>query len=126
MLDFLYKLEINAPALEYLEFVGFLHKVVLLENLSNLVKAVLFVSYDSEVSDTEDYGNRVMDFIRALYSVKSLHLGSYTTEVKRIFHFLLLIGYQEVKKKESKNKMEEKKGSKNKKEEKTELNDTAN
>lgn len=92
MLDFLYKLEINAPALEYLEFVGFLHKVVLLENLSNLVKAVLFVSYDSEVSDTEDYGNRVMDFIRALYSVKSLHLGSYTTEVKRIFHFLLLIG----------------------------------
>ena len=78
MLDFLYKLEINAPALEYLEFVGFLHKVVLLENLSNLVKAVLFVSYDSEVSDTEDYGNRVMDFIRALYSVKSLHLGSYT------------------------------------------------
>ena len=34
--------------------------------------------------------------------------------------------YQEVKKKESKNKKEEKKGSKNKKEEKKELNDTAN
>ena len=32
--------------------------------------------------------------------------------------------YQEVKKKESKNKKEEKKGSKNKKEEKKELNDT--
>ena len=34
--------------------------------------------------------------------------------------------YQEVKKKESKNKREEKKGLKNKKEEKKELNDTAN
>ncbi|XP_050247005.1 FBD-associated F-box protein At3g52670-like isoform X2 [Quercus robur] len=86
MQDFLYKLEINAPALEYLEFVGFLHKVVLLENLSNLVKAVLFVSYDSEVGDTEDYGNRVMDFIRALYNVKSLHLGSFTTEDKGHLH----------------------------------------
>ncbi|KAL0000874.1 hypothetical protein SO802_014655 [Lithocarpus litseifolius] len=80
MQDFLYKLEISAPALEYLEFVGFLHKVILLENLSNLVKAVLFVSHDSEVGDTEDYGNRVMDFIRALYNVKSLHLDSFTTE----------------------------------------------
>ena len=37
-----------------------------------------------------------------------------------------LTRYQEVKKKESKNKREEKKGSKNKKEEKKELNDTAN
>ena len=34
--------------------------------------------------------------------------------------------YQEVKKKESKNKKEEKKGSKNKKEEKKELNDPNN
>ena len=34
--------------------------------------------------------------------------------------------YQEVKKKESKNKREDKKGLKNKKEEKKELNDTAN
>ena len=39
---------------------------------------------------------------------------------------MLKIIYQEVKKKESKNKKEEKKGSKNKNEEKKELNDTAN
>ena len=39
---------------------------------------------------------------------------------------MLKIIYQEVKKKESKNKKEEKKGSKNKKEEKKALNDTAN
>ena len=39
---------------------------------------------------------------------------------------MIVVVYQEVKKKGSKNKKEEKKGSKNKKEEKKELNDTAN
>jgi hypothetical protein len=85
----LYKLVINAPALEYLSFRGFLVEDVLLENLSNLVEAVLNVKSDDTV---EDYENRVWDFISALYSVKSLHLHAETTKVKHVFHVLLLIG----------------------------------
>ena len=89
----LYKLVINAPALEYLSFSGLLDKHVLLENLSNLVEAVLnvFIGYDN-INNIKDYGNRVLDFIRALYSVKSLHLSADTTEVKHVFRVLLLNG----------------------------------
>ncbi|GMY31873.1 FBD-associated F-box protein At5g56370-like isoform X1 [Fagus crenata] len=72
----LYKLVINAPALEYLSFTGFLEEDVLSGNLSNLVEAVLDVNSDDTV---EDYENRVWDFISALYSVKSLHLHAETT-----------------------------------------------
>jgi hypothetical protein len=88
----LYKLVINAPALEYLSFEGFLDKNVLLENLSNLVGAVLNVESDEINDNLEDYENRVWDFISALYSVKSLHLLAETTKVKHVFHVLLLIG----------------------------------
>jgi hypothetical protein len=88
-----YKLVINAPALEYLSFWGFLEEDVLLENLSNLVEAVLYVQSVIENDDNfEDYENRVWDFISALYSVKSLHLHAETTKVKHVFHVLLLIG----------------------------------
>nr|XP_023898136.1 F-box/FBD/LRR-repeat protein At4g26340-like [Quercus suber] len=71
-----YKLEINAPALQDLRFSGSISGDVLLENLSNLVKADVGVDFD----DIEDYGNRIRDFIGALSSVKSLHLNSYVKE----------------------------------------------
>jgi hypothetical protein len=88
-----YKLVINAPALEYLSFSGLLDKHVLLENLSNLVEAVLNVIIECDISKKiKDYGNRVLDFIRALYSVKSLHLSADTTKVKHVFRVLLLNG----------------------------------
>ena len=88
-----YKLEINAPCLEYLYFVGNIGKHVLLANLSNLVEAVLETS-DSYVSvrcltelfdGFQEYGKRVWAFLRALYNVKSLHLDSSTTEVRTCF-----------------------------------------
>uniref|UniRef100_A0A2N9F900 F-box domain-containing protein n=1 Tax=Fagus sylvatica TaxID=28930 RepID=A0A2N9F900_FAGSY len=76
-----YKLVINAPILEYIYFRGILGKEVLLENLSNLVEAVLDIYLEFEaIDDTEDYGNCVLAFIRALYSIKSLHLYADTTE----------------------------------------------
>jgi hypothetical protein len=91
-----YELKINAPALEYLSFGGFLEEDVLLENLSNLVEAVLNVKpdetfddyeYYETFDDYEYYENWVWDFISALYSVKSLHLHADTTKVKLVYHY---------------------------------------
>ena len=74
------KLEINAPALEYLCFSGYVIENVLLGNLSNLVEADIEVDYD----EIKDYGNMIMDFIKQLSNVKSLHLDSTLTQVKKI------------------------------------------
>ncbi len=66
---------------------------LLLENLSNLVKAVLDVDPGYEFNeDHEEYGNMEWDFISALNSVKSLYLYGDTTLVKHVFHVLLLNG----------------------------------
>ena len=73
------KLEINAPALEYLCFSGYVIENVLLGILSNLVEAVIEVDYD----EIKDYGNMIMDFIKQLSNVKSLHLDSTLTQVKK-------------------------------------------
>lgn len=73
----------NAPSLEYIYFAGHLSKAILLENLSNLVEAVLETT-DIDVTDIQEYGNRVWIFIRAPYNVKSLHLDSRTTKVKHV------------------------------------------
>jgi hypothetical protein len=81
-------LEINTPALEYLNFRGYLDEDVLVENLSNLVEAVLHYDDDLIV-----LGNKIMNFLMALSNVKSLTLGSFTTEVKHLLHGLLLIGF---------------------------------
>ena len=48
------KLEINAPALEYLYFRGYMIEQILLGNLSNLVEAAVRVDSD----ESEDNGNR--------------------------------------------------------------------
>ncbi|GMY31879.1 FBD-associated F-box protein At3g52670-like isoform X1 [Fagus crenata] len=80
MENLVYKLVINTPALEYLYFRGILNEALLLENLSNLVKAVLDVDPDYETNeDHEEYGNMEWDFISALNSVKSLYLYGDTT-----------------------------------------------
>ena len=73
------KLEINAPALEYLCFSGYVIENVLLGILSNLVEAVIEVDYD----EIKDYGNMIMDFIKQLSNVKSLHLDSDLTQVRK-------------------------------------------
>ena len=87
------KVEINAPALQYLRFRGGIGGDLLLENLSNLVKADVVVNFD----DIEDYGNRIRDFIGALSSVKSLHLNSYIKQVtkkkKALFFFFFFKFY---------------------------------
>ncbi|XP_030932271.1 F-box/LRR-repeat protein At3g59190-like [Quercus lobata] len=70
------KFEINTPALEYLCFSGYVIEHVLLGNLSNLVEADIEVDYD----DIKDYGNMIMDFIKQLSNVKSLHLDSDLTQ----------------------------------------------
>nr|POE53727.1 f-box protein [Quercus suber] len=66
------KLELNAPALEYLCFSGYVIEHTLLGNLSNLVEANIEVVYD----EIKDYGNMIMDFIKQLSNVKSLQLDS--------------------------------------------------
>ena len=73
------KLEIDAPAMEYLCFSGYVIENVLLGILSNLVEAVIEVDYD----EIKDYGNMIMDFIKQLSNVKSLHLDSTLTQVKK-------------------------------------------
>ncbi|GMY31890.1 FBD-associated F-box protein At3g52670-like isoform X1 [Fagus crenata] len=77
----IYKLVINTPALEYLYFGGFLYEELLLENLSNLVKAVLDVDHDYESNETdEEYGKLEWNLISPLNGVKSLYLYSHTTQ----------------------------------------------
>uniref|UniRef100_A0A2N9GE24 F-box domain-containing protein n=1 Tax=Fagus sylvatica TaxID=28930 RepID=A0A2N9GE24_FAGSY len=68
-------------ALEYLYFGGFLYEELLLENLSNLVKAVLDVDHDYESNETdEEYGKLEWNLISPLNGVKSLYLYSHTTQ----------------------------------------------
>ncbi|XP_023906583.1 F-box/LRR-repeat protein At4g14103 [Quercus suber] len=75
-----YKLEIKAPALEYLNFGGHLDSI-LLEDLSNLVEAVIDIDVDlTKIDYYEHYGSRVWDFIGELGDIKSLHLSANTTE----------------------------------------------
>lgn len=78
-----YKLEIKAPALEYLNFGGHLDSI-LLEDLANLVEAVIDIDVDlTKIDYYEHYGSRVWDFIGELGDIKSLHLSANTTEVKQ-------------------------------------------
>jgi hypothetical protein len=85
-----YMLEIYAPSLEYLYFRRKCESAtcILLENMSNLVEAVVVI--DSYNFETRDNGIWAWDFIGALYNVKYLHLYEHTTQVKHIFHCLLL------------------------------------
>ncbi|XP_050247469.1 FBD-associated F-box protein At3g52670-like isoform X2 [Quercus robur] len=71
-----YKVEINAPALEYLYCRGCSIEDILLGNLSNLFEANVTVDHDPN----KDYGKKIRDFIGALSNVKSLHLASNLTQ----------------------------------------------
>lgn len=83
------KLETNAPPLEYLFFSGYVTEHVLLGNLSNLVEANIEVDYD----EIKDYGNMIMDFIKQLSNVKSLHLNSVLTQVQKKKKHILYMFY---------------------------------
>ena len=72
-----YKLEINAPALEYLYCRGCSVEDILLGNLSNLFEANIAVDHDV----SKECGKKIRDFIGALSNAKSLHLVSNLTEV---------------------------------------------
>ncbi|XP_007021398.2 PREDICTED: putative FBD-associated F-box protein At3g50710 isoform X2 [Theobroma cacao] len=63
-----YKLEINAPVLEYLELEESYHQVSFIGNLSSLVEANIHINY----------GISLNQLIRVLYNVKLLSLASYS------------------------------------------------
>ncbi|XWS09972.1 hypothetical protein CRYUN_Cryun39dG0035800 [Craigia yunnanensis] len=62
-----HKLEINAPALEYLNLEEYYHQVSFIGNLSNLIEAKI----------NFNHGIRLNHLIRVLYNVKFLSLASY-------------------------------------------------
>nr|POE61231.1 f-box/fbd/lrr-repeat protein [Quercus suber] len=75
----LYKLQINTPALEWFHFEGGLGEDVVLESLPNLVEAV--IELEDEDSNSVDYAKRVLDFSRPLLNVQSLKLSIEYAEV---------------------------------------------
>ena len=75
----LYKLQINTPALKWFRFGGGLGDDVVLENLPNLVEAV--IDLEDADSNTVDYAKRVLDFSRPLFHVQSLNLVIESVEV---------------------------------------------
>ncbi|XP_050271678.1 F-box/LRR-repeat protein At4g14103-like isoform X2 [Quercus robur] len=75
----LYKLQINTPALEWFRFVGGLGEDVVLENLPNLVEAVIELEDDD--LNSVDYAKRVLDFSRPLLNVQSLKLSIEDAEI---------------------------------------------
>ncbi|KAK4604171.1 hypothetical protein RGQ29_012610 [Quercus rubra] len=66
-----HKIQINTPALKSFQFLGWLGEDVVLENLPNLVK--LFLHPEKHIfTSYKEYSNRVLDFMRPLYNVKSM------------------------------------------------------
>lgn len=66
------KLQINTPALKWFRFEGGLGEDVVLENLSNLIEAI--IDLEDDHSYTVDYRKRVLDFSRPLNNIQSLKL----------------------------------------------------
>ena len=85
----LYKLQINTPALERFVFFGGLGEYVVLENLPNLVETVI----ELEDDDSVDYKNRIWDFMESLYNVVSMKFNLDTARVRTcyVFHALTLL-----------------------------------
>ena len=82
---------INSPALEYLDFKGYLVEYVLLENLSNLVEAVVNVEPNLRlIDDIEDHGNWVCNLIKPVCHIEQLHLSRNTIMVKQVFSFSII------------------------------------
>ncbi|XP_065617687.1 F-box/LRR-repeat protein At3g26922 isoform X2 [Quercus suber] len=81
-----YKLEINAPALEYFKFEGHLRDIVFLHKLDSLVQADVYicsfeartfwVDWEDDRHQDECCADRVFNFLAALYNVKLLSFSS--------------------------------------------------
>ncbi|KAF3960097.1 hypothetical protein CMV_015161 [Castanea mollissima] len=81
-----YKLEINAPALEYFKFDGHLRDIVFLHKLDSLVQADVSISsfeahafcvdWEDDRHRDECCADRVFNFLAALYNVKLLSFSS--------------------------------------------------
>ncbi|XP_075671346.1 F-box/FBD/LRR-repeat protein At3g52680-like [Castanea sativa] len=81
-----YKLEINAPALEYFKFDGHLRDIVFLHKLDSLVQADVYicsfeartfwVNWEDDRHQDECCADRVFNFLAALYNVKLLSFSS--------------------------------------------------
>ncbi|XP_030928755.1 F-box protein At4g22280-like [Quercus lobata] len=81
-----YKLEINAPALEYFKFDGHLRDIVFLHKLDSLVQADVYISsfeartfwvdWEDDRHRDECCADRVFNFLAALYNVKLLSFSS--------------------------------------------------
>ncbi|XP_023919334.2 F-box/FBD/LRR-repeat protein At3g52680 [Quercus suber] len=81
-----YKLEINAPALEYFKFEGHLRDIVFLHQLDSLVQADVYISSFEFHTFGEDWvddrhrdeccADRVINFLATLYNVKLLSFSS--------------------------------------------------
>ncbi|KAF3951492.1 hypothetical protein CMV_022859 [Castanea mollissima] len=81
-----YKLEINAPALEYFKFNGHLRDIVFLHKLDSLVQADVYISsfeahafwvdWEDDRHRDECCADRVFNFLAALYNVKLLSFST--------------------------------------------------
>ncbi|KAF3951491.1 hypothetical protein CMV_022858 [Castanea mollissima] len=81
-----YKLEINAPALEYFKFDGHLRDIIFLHKLDSLVQADVYicsfeartfwVDWEDDRHQDECCADRVFNFLAALYNVKLLSFSS--------------------------------------------------
>ena len=85
-----HKIQINTPALKSFQFLGWLGEDVVLENLPNLVK--LFLHPEKHIfTSYKEYSNRVLDFMRPLYNVKSMEFHIKAAQVtKDMLRFSLL------------------------------------
>ncbi|XP_030954363.1 F-box/LRR-repeat protein At4g14103-like [Quercus lobata] len=75
----LYKLQINTPALERFHFFGGLGEYVVLENLPNLVETI--IELEDNDSNTVDYTNKIWDFMDSLYNVVSMKFNLETAKI---------------------------------------------
>ena len=87
----LYKLQINTPALERFHFFGGLGEYVVLENLPNLVETI--IELEDNDSNTVDYTNKIWDFMDSLYNVLSMKFNLQRAKVRTcyVFHALTLL-----------------------------------
>lgn len=77
-----HKIQINAPALKSFQFLGWMGEDVVLENLPNLVK--LFLHAEKHIfTSFKEYSNRVLDFMRPLYNVKSMEFHIKAAQVTK-------------------------------------------
>ena len=87
-----YKLEINAPAIEYFQFNGHLGDIIFLKELDNLVHADINIcTFEAgEHGEEECYADRVFKLLDALYNAKFLSFSSGYSKVSSFILFFLI------------------------------------